>query len=326
MTAARSVQGDQAARLRSMIVPGHPKAARRAERPHAPASRSPDRAPMIAIASGKGGVGKSLLSVSIAASLSRSRSALLVDADFGAANADVMLGIAPLRRLDECFQHRMAPGHTPAEIAVEVAERLWLVPGVIGSRFRPSDEERGALISALRRGADPASAMVVDTPAGVDRAVTDWLAAADCPIIVTTGEPTAMADAYALLKSLHAEHGPSAASRVRMIVNQAEASASGRRAAARCASRITAVADRFLRIRPAMLGVVPFDRKLRRGVQQQRPAALEPRVGTAGKAIDRIAAAAVKAAGGAQLLRSTGDVLQPGIADRRSFEPSPAAG
>jgi flagellar biosynthesis protein FlhG len=246
---------DQASRLRRLI--------------NEPALRPP---PIAAIASGKGGVGKSLLAVSIAALLAPTRRVVLLDADFGAANADIMLGVAPLRRLDEPFRTAFAHGRRPSDIAIEVGHapgQFRLVPGIVGRGAAPDSDQRRRLMASLGEFARDTDLLIIDTAAGVGDEVLDMLAGADCPIVVTTPEPTALADAYALLKSLLRRHGPGPLVRTVMVINMAP----DRAAAERVYRRMAAVADRFLGVRPLLAGWVPSDRRLAQGVRAQRPSA-----------------------------------------------------
>ncbi len=267
--AKRPERDDQATRLRRMLDQASPPPAFGTEPPPPPDLHAP---PIITVASGKGGVGKSILALSLAASIARRKRVTLLDADFGAANADVLLGLAPLRRLDECFLTRFAPGRRPADIAIDVADRLRLVPGIVGGRHLPDASERRGLVARLVDFHTTADALIIDAAAGVHPAVLDMLAAADCPVIVTTPEPTAAADAYALLKSL-AKASPHAASRACIAVNLAD----DRGQAERVYRRLAAVSERFLGCRPILVGVVPRDTRISRAVRAQQVATLRQR-------------------------------------------------
>ncbi|MEL7484919.1 MAG: P-loop NTPase [Planctomycetota bacterium] len=267
-SAKRAERDDQATRLRRMLDQASTPGQFDAEPPppdlHAP--------PIITVASGKGGVGKSILALSLALSIARTKRVTLLDADFGAANADVLLGLAPLRRLDECFLTRFAPGRRPADIAIDVAERLRLVPGIVGGRHLPHASERRRLITRLVDFHTTADAMILDAAAGVHPAVIDMLAAADCPVIVTTPEPTAAADAYALLKSL-AKTALPAACRACIAVNLAD----DRAQAEHVYRRLAAVSERFLGFRPTLAGIVPRDPRISKAVRAQQVATLRQR-------------------------------------------------
>ncbi|MGP1271898.1 MAG: nucleotide-binding protein [Phycisphaerales bacterium] len=290
---ARAERDDQATRLRRILGD------QSAHRAHSVMPSGGVRPATIVLASGKGGVGKSVLALSVAAMIAKRRAVTLVDADFGAANLDVMLGVAPLRRLDEAFEMGFAPGHRPCDLAIDVAPRLRLVPGVIGSAYRPDARRRCAMLRSLDDFAGLSDTVVVDAAAGVDRSVTELLAVADCSLIVTTPEPTAMADAYALLKSLAQEAGPEPAGRAMVCVNMVRDA----RPAERVYRRIAAVADRFLGFRPALAGFVPFDRRVREGVALQQPAALRGLRGGLARSVASVSASVLESAEAAQVLR-----------------------
>ncbi|MEO1716128.1 MAG: P-loop NTPase [Planctomycetota bacterium] len=292
--AKRAERDDQATRLRRMLDQATTPPAL-AEEPLLPELHAP---PIITVASGKGGVGKSILALSLALSIARAKRVTLLDADFGAANADVLLGLAPLRRLDECFLTRFAPGRRPSDIAIDVAERLRLVPGIVGGRHLPDAGERHSLIARLVDFHTTADAMVIDAAAGVHPAVIDMLAAADCPVIVTTPEPTAAADAYALLKSLATTSLP-AASRACIAVNLAD----DRAQAERVYRRLATVSERFLGFRPTLAGIVPRDARISKAVRAQQVATLRQRPKLR-KAVGGIAAGVLSFAAEAHALRT----------------------
>lgn len=288
---------DQANALRSLLEGApHRRASRLSRKPALPARQPP---PTIAVASGKGGVGKTVLAVTLAAIEARRSAVTLLDTDFGAANADVMLGIAPMRRLDECFRARFAPGHRPVDLAIEIEPGFAIVPGLIGAAHRPSADDRRGLIDSLADFADRSRLLVLDASAGVDRSAIDVLGAADCPLIVTTPDPTAIADAYAMLKSFRLVHGDAAARRALLVVNQA----GSRQAGQRVHKRIAAVAERFLGFRPGLAGVIPVDRRIAEGVRRQQPTAMHRRWTPALRAAARIAEITVSSANHAHSLR-----------------------
>jgi len=252
----RSGLDDQASRLRAML----------ADESDAPPRQQHPRPRVIALASGKGGVGKTFTSISIASAMAGlGRKTMLIDADFGAANADIMLGLAPLRRLDECMIKGFARGHSLADIAIDSGAGFRLVPGPVGMGRPPSTADRQRLIHSLSQLHGVADIAIMDCSAGVSSSVLDVVAAADLSVVVLTPEPTSIADAYALIKSLVRTQGPQAGERVGLLVNQTES----RTEAERVHRRIAAVARKFLGLELALFGHIPSDRAVVKGVRGQ---------------------------------------------------------
>ena len=272
--------GDQAARLRALIRSGGPPAratavgGRTASTPAAPPAGR--RARMISISSGKGGVGKTSLSVNLAVALAElGRRTVLVDADLGLANADVLCGMSPARRLDAL----LAEGaRTLAEIAVDAPGGFRLVPGAVGAD-RVADlgpAGRGRLLEALSELERSADVVVVDTAAGLGRGVTSFMRAADLAVIVVTPEPTSIADAYALIKSAARDQGDMGATggelvSPALVVNQARDAAEAQKVHA----RLDAVCAKFLGLRLELLGAVAHDPALPEAVRARRPVMLQ---------------------------------------------------
>lgn len=271
---------DQAARLRS-LVSAAPARTRAGDHPRrsAPVPQGPAR--VLAIASGKGGVGKSTLAVNLSIALaSHSMRTTLLDADMGTANADVLCGISPRRRLDgwlDKARQRAAPSIDG--LAVDAPGGFRLVPGVVGLARALDGEQRLALAQGIDELERHSDVLVLDAAAGVGRQVVTMLEMADVSIIVTTPEPTAIADAYALIKcvtsgravrgSIRARRhgiGPRGA-RLALVVNQAQET----REALDVHRRINAVAERFLGVRVALLGTVAFDPLVGAAVRAKRP-------------------------------------------------------
>jgi len=227
-------------------------------------------APLVAIASGKGGVGKTTLAIAISIGLARAglRTALL-DADLGLANADLACGLSPTCRLSEAIG-RVARGE---RVTPEVVRRMGmqapggfvLVPGVVGppAGATPTDA-REAVDQILGLLARAMQAVVVDHGAGIGWSVRRGLAQAAVPIIVTTPEPAAIADAYALLKAVHTA---GAARTPWLLVNRARHAEEAHAAHA----RIAQVAGRFLAAPIPLLGWVPEDDAVARATRARRP-------------------------------------------------------
>jgi len=213
------------------------------------------KAKVIAIASGKGGVGKTSLSVNLCAALAKYgvRVALL-DGDFGLANADLLCGV----RVSKHLGHVLEGVHTLEDVLVETAAGFSLAPGASGMSAlgRASNDDRRILVDRLASAELRQDIVVIDCGAGMGAGVLSFLRDADVPVVVTTPEPTAIADSYALIKCLHLSGADSCAnSAPRLLVNQA-----GDAAEALAASqRIAAVAKRFLGLDVSSLGWTPMD-------------------------------------------------------------------
>lgn len=220
----------------------------------------------LAITSGKGGVGKSNVAVNVAlewAALGRRVS--LLDADLALANADVLLGLNPQYHLG----HVLHGQRTLQEIIIEVAYGLRLIPGGSGVEelANLARHQHTRLISELQELESEADCMIIDTAAGIAENVTGVLHAADEVIIVTTPDPTAVVDAYAVIKVLH-QQNPSKP--LWVIVNDVVGIGDAERIFAQLQSAVT----RFLGRKLAMLGTIPRDAQLAEAVREQVPVVL----------------------------------------------------
>jgi len=262
---------DQASRLRAMVeaMRADPQPA---TAPAAVASkRAPARrAPVIAITSGKGGVGKTTLAVNTAIALAaRSLRVTLVDADLGMANADVMCGLNPARRLDRLFAD---PNRAVDSLSTEAPGGFRLIAGATGlAHVAGLDHARyEALLANLRQLVAANDVVLIDTGAGVGPGVTAFCEGADITIVVVTPEPTSIADAYGMIKCL--TRGREATGRPPvLLVNQAASQDEARAVH----TRIVAVAERFLGIRPALWGWIPADAATSRCIRKRVPLMLE---------------------------------------------------
>lgn len=291
LTASPSL-GDQAARLRALVeVELGVAAGSAAARCEAPAecgaglladevepSAEAVKPPFtIAVASGKGGVGKTNVAVNLAAGLAAAGyRATLLDADLGTANADVICGISPVARLD----HVLGPGglgvhdgatRTIRDILVDAPGGFRLIPGSAGIA-RMADlttQERRRLLDLMSELSTDTDVLVVDTAAGVGRAVTSLVNSADMCVVVCTPEPTAVTDAYALIKCAIAGDPVhmNGAGRFQLLINQVEDAGEARRVHA----RIRAVCDRFLGIDVPLLGWIAQDVRVCEAVRARIP-------------------------------------------------------
>ena len=238
--------------------------ARVAANPPAAASR----ARITAVTSGKGGVGKTFLSCNLAAALARQgRRVLVLDADLGLANLDVMLNLAPKVTLHDVFTGKStlrdaivpAPGGFDALLAGS---------GMVEySRMTP--EVREQLLAVIAQVAPRYDHVILDTGAGISDVVLYAVSLADEVLVVATPEPTSMTDAYATIKVLASTQSRN---RVLLLVNQTRRQGEGRAVAA----QLQQVVDRFVNpalaapVRLELLGQVPLDIAVRDAVAQRQ--------------------------------------------------------
>lgn len=246
-------------------------------------------APIVAVASGKGGVGKTCISIGLAGALaSEGWRITLVDADLGMANADVLCNLTPRRRMDAIFG---TGSKDLSSLAVETSAGFRLVPGASNSAGL-SAVQRRVFLDSLSSLAPSSDAIVMDTAAGMSEDVLSLVEAADVGVIVATPEPTSMTDAYAIIKCLARRAAERASPPLAVVINQASSAAEAQRAH----ERIAAVADRFLGLRIPLLGAVPLDDRVRAAVRARQliPGGVDGPAGVALKSIASKLAAALR--------------------------------
>ncbi|MEW6218084.1 MAG: AAA family ATPase [Thermodesulfobacteriota bacterium] len=224
----------------------------------------PRVARVLAVTSGKGGVGKTSLALNLAVEWQRQgRMTVLLDADMGMANVHLLCGLRPERSLADVLAGRCGL----AEIIAEGPEGIGVVAGGTGvlALADSSRPERFALLRELDTLARQADAIIIDTGAGMGRQVRDFLFACDQLLFVLTPEVTSLADAYGLLKALHQEG--LGGGKVFSVVNMADSL----RQAAEAASRFAACAGRFLDRQVTSCGYVLRDASVSLAVAERVP-------------------------------------------------------
>ncbi len=233
------------------------------DRPAVHPAAHPRRSNIVAIGSGKGGVGKTWLAITLAHAFARrGLRTLLFDGDLGLANVDIQLGLMPDRDLGTV----LAGNATLAEVVTHTDAGFDVIAGKSGSLSLaslavPELVRLRADLLALSARYDQ---VVIDLGAGIDHAVRILSGASATPLVVTNDEPTALTDAYALIK-LTLQEDPQAA--LRVVVNNAASPREGERTYA----KLLRACEGFLKMSPQLAGVVRRDTKVRDAIRHQMP-------------------------------------------------------
>lgn len=222
---------------------------------------------VLAIASGKGGVGKSNLAANLGRIIAtRNKAVMLMDADLGMANLDVLLGVRP--RYD--LYHVINGSRSLEEVIVIEPGGVMLVPASSGVERMASlsTAEHAGLVRAFSELSLPVDVLLIDTAAGISDSVISFSQASHEVVVVVCDEPASITDAYALIKVLGRDHG---IDRFQVISNMVKSADHGRR----LYEKLSTVADQYLGICPGYLGHVPYDEALRVAVQRRRTVADE---------------------------------------------------
>jgi len=231
------------------------------------ATPQPPSAKIIAVTSGKGGVGKTFVSANLAAALARAgRRVLVLDADLGLANLDVVLNLYPKVTLHDVFtgRHSLRDAILPAPGGFSV---LLAGSGMVEySRMTP--EIRDQLQGVIRDVEPMFDHVILDTGAGISDVVLYTVSLAGEVLVVVTPEPTSLTDAYATIKVLAAAQGRR---RMSLLVNQTRRPGEGRSVR----QQLQQVVDRYVNpaldsaVRLELLGEVPADPAVREAVQRR---------------------------------------------------------
>jgi len=218
---------------------------------------------VISVTGGKGGVGKSNVSVNLAVSLAmEGHQVMLLDADLGLANVDVMLGLKVKRNLS----HVLKGECELQDIVIEGPEGLKIIPAASGTKEMAhlSEMEHIGLVRAFSSISEKIDYLIVDTAAGIADNVISFTMASQEVIMVVCDEPTSITDAYALIKVLSQENN---IYNFKVLANMVRSPQEGKHLFA----KLTAVSDRFLDVGLEYLGSIPFDENVRKSIRKQKP-------------------------------------------------------
>lgn len=247
-----------------------------------PASTVTKGVRVMCVSSGKGGVGKSNIVVNLAMAFDRlGHRVMIMDADLGLANIDLLLGLTPKYNVG----HILAGLKQFNEVLIAGPGNIRILAASSGMQelTRLTDDQKLYFLDMLDDLEDDLDIMIIDTGAGISDTVLYFNLAAQERIIVITQEPTSLTDAYVLIKVLYTRHGER---HFKIIANEVDDERSGKQVF----SKISKVADHFLDgLSLDFLGSIPRDPMIPKSVQQQRPLLeLYPHA-PASKAIQRIA-------------------------------------
>lgn len=247
---------DQAEQLRNIIKAGN-------------VSRPVAR--VITVTSGKGGVGKSNTAINLAIQFRKmGQRVIILDADFGLANIEIMFGAVPKHNLCDLIYQ----GKNIREIITWGPMDVGFISGGSGiaGLSNLSREYLVYIIQNLAQLDAIADVIIIDTGAGISDAVLEFLVASGEIILVTTPEPTSITDSYSLLKALrrHARFSENA-TRIRVMANKVDSAAEGQT----LFNKLNAVVSRYLKLSISYLGSVPQDYQLSRAVMQQMPVSIQ---------------------------------------------------
>jgi flagellar biosynthesis protein FlhG len=259
------IMEDQAEKLREIMRQ------KSVDEPKEPLPKKGDKTRIITVTSGKGGVGKTNVSVNLAIAYARmGKKVVVMDADLGLANVNIMLNVVPKFNLHDMIRK----GKTMREIIVETDYGISIVAGALGISqvANLSDEERHNFIGELNT-LSFADIIIIDTSAGVSSNVLDFIAAADDAIIVTTPEPTAITDAYGIIKIIATEYD-NLEMELKLVVNRVKNAVEAKKVA----DRMINIASQFLNLKVDYLGFIYDDPVVSQAVLRQRPfMVLEPK-------------------------------------------------
>jgi len=217
---------------------------------------------VIAVSGGKGGVGKTNVSLNTAISLAyQGKRVLVLDADLGLANVDVMLGLRVQRNLS----HVLSGECELDDVIIEGPAGIKIIPATSGTQSMVdlTPAEHAGLIRAFSEMKTECDVLIVDTAAGISDMVLSFTRAAQDVLLVVCDEPTSITDCYALMKLLSRDHE---VFKFKVVANMVRTPREGQQLFA----KLTKVSDRFLDVALELVGVIPFDENIRKSVRKQK--------------------------------------------------------
>ena len=217
---------------------------------------------VIAVTGGKGGVGKTNVTLNTAIAMAKmGKRVMVLDADLGLANVDVMLGL----RVEKNLSHVLSGECLLEEILVEGPHGIKIAPATSGSQSMTelSTVEHAGLIRAFSELHEKIDVLIVDTAAGISDMVLSFSRAAQDVVVVVCDEPTSLTDAYALIKILNRDHG---VFKFKIVANMARDMREGQELFA----KLSKVTGRFLDVALELVATIPHDENIRKSVRKQK--------------------------------------------------------
>ena len=257
---------------------------------------------VITVTSGKGGVGKSNVSVNLAIQLSRlGKRVVILDADFGLANVEVMLGLRPKYSLADMMFH----GKSVQEILTPGPEEIGFISGGSGimELVNLDKDQIQSLVTTMYDLDQFADVVLIDTGAGISDAVIDLVMCSTEVLLVATPEPTSITDAYALLKTMRRQASfDSDQMTIRMIANRVHSYEESKE----LYYKLNTVSRKFLQMDMEYMGAIPEDIKLQSAVRKQQPVSIAFPDAPSSRALMELATVLVNGVGQGQTRRSKG--------------------
>ncbi len=217
---------------------------------------------VVAVTGGKGGVGKTSVSINLSVALAQmGRRVALLDADLGLANIDVLLGLSAKHTLEDVLKGT----HSLLDIMLTGPSGIRIIPASSGTQHMAQlgAAENAGLIHAFSELGEQLDVLVIDTAAGIADSVVSFVRAANEVLVVVCDEPGSITDAYALIKLLNRDFG---LTRFRVLASMTRTPQEGQQ----LFNKLLQVSERFLDATLQYVGAIPFDDNLRKAIQRQR--------------------------------------------------------